>query len=155
MVWKNLTGLHRALTSTSSNTFGMNWNADCVRDLITQHQCWTSLMLLWLNGSKSLQQVLVESLKPEEWRLQINAHGFGMRWSLITYGYKRSGVHILLAMKCILFVFQLLPLPLKRSLLSLLASVLQCLLISSGVMEHKQPGEEARLRVEGGVLFPW
>jgi hypothetical protein len=27
---KNLTGLHRALTSTPSNTFGMNWNADCI-----------------------------------------------------------------------------------------------------------------------------
>uniref|UniRef100_A0AAZ3RZJ4 Transposase Tc1-like domain-containing protein n=1 Tax=Oncorhynchus tshawytscha TaxID=74940 RepID=A0AAZ3RZJ4_ONCTS len=27
-VWKNLTGLHRALTSTPSNTFGMNWNTD-------------------------------------------------------------------------------------------------------------------------------
>ena len=26
-VWKNLTGLHKALTSTPSNTFGMNWNA--------------------------------------------------------------------------------------------------------------------------------
>ena len=28
-VWKNLTGLHRALTSNPSNTFGMNWNVDC------------------------------------------------------------------------------------------------------------------------------
>ncbi len=38
----------------------MNWNTDCEPDLITQHQCW---MLLWLNGSKSLQRVrhLVES----------------------------------------------------------------------------------------------
>ena len=24
-MWKNLTGLHRALTSTPLNTFGMNW----------------------------------------------------------------------------------------------------------------------------------
>ena len=55
-VWQNLTGLHRALTSTPSNTFGMNWNADCEPHLITQHQCPTSLMLLWLNGSKSPQQ---------------------------------------------------------------------------------------------------
>uniref|UniRef100_A0AAZ3SGF1 Uncharacterized protein n=1 Tax=Oncorhynchus tshawytscha TaxID=74940 RepID=A0AAZ3SGF1_ONCTS len=29
LVWKNLTGLHKALTSTSSNTFGVNWNIDC------------------------------------------------------------------------------------------------------------------------------
>jgi hypothetical protein len=28
-VWKNLTGLHRALTSTLSNTSGMNWIANC------------------------------------------------------------------------------------------------------------------------------
>ena len=36
-VWKNLTGLNRALTSTSWNIFGMNWNADCDPDQITQH----------------------------------------------------------------------------------------------------------------------
>ena len=52
-VWKNLTSLHRALITTSSNTFGMNWNAGCQPGLIAQHQCPTSLMLLWLNGSKS------------------------------------------------------------------------------------------------------
>jgi hypothetical protein len=28
-VWKNLTGLHRDLTSIPLNTFGMNWNIDC------------------------------------------------------------------------------------------------------------------------------
>jgi hypothetical protein len=56
LVWKNLTGLHRVLTSTPLNTFGMNWNADCEPGPITQHQCPTSLMLLWLNGSKSPQQ---------------------------------------------------------------------------------------------------
>ena len=31
---RNLTGLHRALTSTPSNTFGMNWNAACEPGLI-------------------------------------------------------------------------------------------------------------------------
>ena len=31
-----LTGLHRSLTSTPSNTFGMNWNADCKPGLIAQ-----------------------------------------------------------------------------------------------------------------------
>ncbi|CDQ83365.1 unnamed protein product [Oncorhynchus mykiss] len=38
------------------NTFGMNWNNDCKPGLSAQHQCPTSLMLLWLNGSKSPQQ---------------------------------------------------------------------------------------------------
>ena len=45
----------QSLTSTPSNTFGMNWNAGCEPDIIAQHQCLTSLMLLWLNGSKSPQ----------------------------------------------------------------------------------------------------
>lgn len=48
--------------------------------LHTNMKFWTSLMLLCLNGRKSLQQVqyLEESLEPEEWRLSyqpINAHG--------------------------------------------------------------------------------
>ena len=55
-VWNNLTGLHRTLTSTELNTFGLNWNADCEPGLITKHQCPTSLMLLWHNGSKSPQK---------------------------------------------------------------------------------------------------
>jgi hypothetical protein len=29
LAWKNLTGLHRALTLTPSNIFLVNWNADC------------------------------------------------------------------------------------------------------------------------------
>ncbi len=40
-VWCRRTGLLRALTSTPSNTFGMNWNTNCKPDPITQHQCWT------------------------------------------------------------------------------------------------------------------
>jgi hypothetical protein len=49
-VWKNLTGLHRDQTSTPSNTFAINWNADCEPGLIPEHQCLTSVVLLWLNG---------------------------------------------------------------------------------------------------------
>ncbi|KAK3573071.1 hypothetical protein QTP86_012282 [Hemibagrus guttatus] len=43
-------GLHRALTSTSLNTSGINWNAYYVPGLFAQQQCLTSLMLLWMNG---------------------------------------------------------------------------------------------------------
>jgi hypothetical protein len=43
-VWNNLTGLYRALTSTPSNTFGMNWKAYCEPGLIAPHQCLTSLI---------------------------------------------------------------------------------------------------------------
>jgi hypothetical protein len=69
--WMNLTGLQRALTSTPSNTYGMNWNADFEPSLITQHQCPTSLMLLWLNESKSPQQCsnILWKAFPEEWKL--------------------------------------------------------------------------------------
>lgn len=31
-------------------------NADHEPELLNPHQCWTLLMLLWLNGSKSQQQ---------------------------------------------------------------------------------------------------
>jgi hypothetical protein len=62
-MWKNLTGLHRALTSTPSITFGMNWNSNCEPGLITQHQCPTSLMLLWLNGSP-YSNIPTSSAKP-------------------------------------------------------------------------------------------
>ena len=50
------TWLACAEASTLSYTFGINLNADCEPGLIAQHQCSTSLMLLWLNVSKSLQQ---------------------------------------------------------------------------------------------------
>ena len=102
-VSKNLTGLHRALTSTPSNTFGINWNADGEPGLIAQHQCLTSLMLLWLNGSKSQQQCSNIQWKafPEQWRplqqqrgdqLHINAHDFGMRCSTIDLVKSKSNV---------------------------------------------------------------
>ena len=52
-VQKNLTGLHRALISTPSNTFEINWNADCEPGLIAQHQCPTSHYST-LHQSKSL-----------------------------------------------------------------------------------------------------
>jgi hypothetical protein len=64
LVWKNWTGLHRALTSIPSNIFGMNWNADCEPGLIAQHPCRTSLMLMaeWKQVPTSMFQHLVESL---------------------------------------------------------------------------------------------
>jgi hypothetical protein len=88
-VWKNFTGLDRALNSIPSNTFGMNWNGDCEPGLIAQHQCLTSLMLLWLNGSKSPQQCSNIGTfqmsggcyfpKGGGEQLHSNSHDFGMR----------------------------------------------------------------------------
>ncbi len=54
LVWWNLTGLHRG---PDLNPIQHLWEELCESDLITQHQYWTSLMVLWLNGTKSLQQV--------------------------------------------------------------------------------------------------
>ncbi len=51
-VWQGLSGRSfqashyqvqcKALTSTPSNTFGLNWNRDCEPGLLIQHQCLTS-----------------------------------------------------------------------------------------------------------------
>ena len=81
--WRDLAGLHRTLTPALSNASGVNWNTSCEPGLIAHHQCPPSLMLLWLNGSKSPQQGSKIFLKafPEEWRLlsqHKNGHGFGM-----------------------------------------------------------------------------
>jgi hypothetical protein len=43
-VGKNFIAVHRALTSTPSNTFGMSWNTHCEPGVINQHPCLTSLM---------------------------------------------------------------------------------------------------------------
>jgi hypothetical protein len=62
-VWKNLTGLHRALISNPSNIFGMNWNAET--GLIAQHQCrmfTNALVAEWKQVPAAVFQHLVESL---------------------------------------------------------------------------------------------
>ncbi len=99
--------LHRALTSTPSNTLGMNWNANCEPGLITQHQCWISLMLLWLNGSQSLQPGSKIWWKPEEWRLlqqQINV--FAVTCSAITYRCMFACLHSFGLVLCVCLQFQ-------------------------------------------------
>lgn len=57
LFWKNLIGVQRALTSTPFSTFRIKWNTIYEPGLFTRHQRPTSLMLLWLNGSKSLKPV--------------------------------------------------------------------------------------------------
>ena len=54
-VCKNLTGLHRALTSTPSNTFGMNWPN-------RPTQCPNALVAEWEQVPAAMFQHLVESL---------------------------------------------------------------------------------------------
>lgn len=65
--------LATTLTSTPSNALNMNWNADRQgrwQGFIAQHQCWP----WWCSGRKSLLQQ------------HINGHGYGVRYSAITYG---------------------------------------------------------------------
>ena len=62
-VWKNFTGLHRALTSIPFNTFGMNWNANCEPGLIAQHQypdLTNALVTEWKQVPAAVFQLLVE-----------------------------------------------------------------------------------------------
>ena len=64
-VWKSLTGLHRALTSTPSNTFGMNWKADCEPGLIAPNQLpdlTNALMAEWKQVLTAMFQHLAESI---------------------------------------------------------------------------------------------
>lgn len=63
----------------------------CQPDITTQQQCCTSLMMLWLNESKSLQTGSKIWWKgvPREWRLiqwKINADGFEMRCLKVMHG---------------------------------------------------------------------
>ena len=64
LVWKNLTGLHRGLTSTPSNTFGMNWNTDCEPGLInpTSVPDLTNALVAEWKSPAAMFQHLVESL---------------------------------------------------------------------------------------------
>ena len=64
-VWKNLTGLHRALISTPSNIIGMNWNADCEPGLnrpTSVPDLTNALVAEWKQVLRAMFQHLVESL---------------------------------------------------------------------------------------------
>lgn len=52
---------------------------------VGQHQCWTSLMLLCLDGRKSLQPAFIT---PEAWRMWINADGLG--YDLLNCPHRRA-----------------------------------------------------------------
>ena len=96
LVWRSSSGLHRALTSTPLNTFGMNWNVDCKPGLLTQYQCLTSRILFRLNAHKFRLTHTKSCGKPshksgscyscKKWgQLHISAHSFGMRCSTSSY----------------------------------------------------------------------
>uniref|UniRef100_A0A0E9X3C5 Uncharacterized protein n=1 Tax=Anguilla anguilla TaxID=7936 RepID=A0A0E9X3C5_ANGAN len=61
MVWKNLTGLQRALTSTPSNTFGINWKSKCKPGLIGQSvpDLTNALLAEWKRIPAAMLQHLV------------------------------------------------------------------------------------------------
>lgn len=70
--WRNsfgleeLTGQFRALTSTHSSIFEMNWSGDSEPGLISRHQCCTSLMLLLLDVSNKSSQITT----PDTWNTE-------------------------------------------------------------------------------------
>jgi hypothetical protein len=79
------------------NTFGMNRNANCEPGLIGQHPCLISLILLWLNGSKSPQQCLTSSGKPSQKRggcYSSKGRTNSILMPMILEWYFRAGVHI-------------------------------------------------------------
>ena len=64
-MWKNLTGLNRALTVTPSNTFEMNWSTDCEPGLIAPTSVpnlTNALVAEWKQVPTAMFQHLVESL---------------------------------------------------------------------------------------------
>ncbi len=82
-----LTGLHRALTSTPSNIFGMNWNADCESDLITNISVgphWCSGVWMGANPCCRFQHVVERPGK----RIRCSAitHGW-MFWCPHSFGH--------------------------------------------------------------------
>jgi hypothetical protein len=100
LVWKNLTGLHRALTSTPSNTFGMSWNADWEPGLIAQHQRGPNLTNVlvaeWKQVPAAMFQRLVESL-PRRVKAGIAAKGVTksiLILMILEWDVWRVGVHI-------------------------------------------------------------
>jgi hypothetical protein len=86
----------RALTSTPSKTFGMNWNADCEPGLIAQHQCLTSQMLLWLNGSRS--NVPTSRRRVEAVIAAKGGTNSILMPMILEWDVRHAGVHILLVM---------------------------------------------------------
>ena len=88
--WKNLLGLHRALTSTPSNTFGRNWNADCEPCLIAKHHWPTSLMLVaeWKQIPAVMFQHLEEILP---WRVEAVIAGMLLPM-ILEWDVQRAGV---------------------------------------------------------------
>jgi hypothetical protein len=77
-------GLHRALTSTPLNTFGLNWNVVC--EPTSASDLSHALVAEWKQVPTALYQHLMESLPrrveaviaAKEAQLHINAHDFGM-----------------------------------------------------------------------------
>ncbi len=78
LVWRNLTGLHRALTSTPSNTFGTNWNTTtatfgCNVQESTYFWPLQLLLFIWENNvhkSGALNLLKLFFSFPQQWTLR-------------------------------------------------------------------------------------
>lgn len=99
--WRKSNVLHRAC--------GMNWNTNFTSGLLIRLQCQTSCVLMakWVNphghapkSSESLVRRVKAAVAAKGEQIHINAHGFGMRCSVL---------HILLAIYCIFIHLTLYP----------------------------------------------
>lgn len=82
LVWKNLTGLQRTLTSASSDTFGVDWNThadliDTQTPSLPSGHYPTSLLDFTDALLADWEPIPAARLQPEKWR-KIEAHVFGM-----------------------------------------------------------------------------
>lgn len=73
--WKNLSVLHRALTSTPTEHFLEELKCDCILGLLTHPQYQTSLKLFRLNEHKTPQPCAKKSHKKKRVALIITANG--------------------------------------------------------------------------------
>ncbi len=76
----------------------MNHTTNCEPGVLRQNQCPTSLMLLWLNESKALQQgskTICKTCNQKSGETIVMPLGFGLKCAVIIYKYPHNFDHIL------------------------------------------------------------
>ncbi len=95
-VWCGRTWL-AAQSLGPSNTFEINWNANCEPELITHHQCWASLMLLRLNGSRTLTRSCGKSSQKGGCCYSSRLMLLVLKWNVHVFGMECVHLHFVRA----------------------------------------------------------